>query len=89
MTDEREEAHEAAQSEEQAVREETSGMDRTAKGMEERVDELGGDIEDAKKTAAQRQDAPDPKNQVAGDWEGEASGAHQGEDATEAADADD
>ena len=90
MTDERDEAREAAQGEEQAVREQTTDMDRTAAGMEERIDELGGDIQDAKKTAAQRQDAPDPKdNEVAGDWEGEAAGADQGDDATDSGDLDD
>ena len=96
MTDERDEAREAAQGEEQAVREQTGEMAKTADGMEERIDELGGDIDDAKKTAAQRQDAPDettgpdePAGQVAGDWEGEASGADQGDDATDSGDLDD
>ena len=96
MTDERDDAREAAQGEEQAVREQTSEMAQTAEGMEERIDELGGDISDAKKVAAQRQDAPDetvgadePAGQVAGDWEGEASGADQGDDATDSGDLDD
>ncbi len=96
MTDERDDAHQAAQGEEQAVREQTTEMARTADGMEERIDELGGEIDDAKKTAAQRQDAPDatvdadePAGQVAGDWEGEASGADQGDDATDSGDLDD
>ena len=89
MTDERDDARDAAQGEEHAVREQTTEMARTADGMEERIDELGGDIDDAKRTAAQRQDAPDPKhNEVAGDWEGEASGADQGDDATDSGDLD-
>ena len=67
---------------EQAVREHTSEMNRTADRMEDRIDELGGDIADAKRTAAQRQDAPD-EPPVAGDWEGEAAGADQGDDATD------
>ena len=90
MTDERDDARDAAQGEEQAVREQATDMAKTADGMEERIDELGGEIEDAKKTAAQRQDAPDPKDDVvAGDWEGEAAGADQGDDATDSGDLDD
>jgi hypothetical protein len=81
--------------EEQAIREETSEMAQTADRMEQQVDELGDDIDEAKKTAAQRQDAPDetvgpdePAGQVAGDWEGEAAGADQGDDATDSGEMD-
>ena len=73
---------------EQAIREQTSEMARTADRMEGEIDELGGDIADAKKTAAQRQDAPD-EEPVAGDWEGEAAGADQGDDATDSGQVDD
>ena len=75
---------------EQAVRDQTAEMGHTADEMEQRIDDLGGDIEDAKKTAQQRQDAPDePVGEVAGDWEGEAAGADQGDDATDSGSTDD
>ena len=73
---------------EQAVREQATEMSRTADRMEDRIDELGDDIAGAKRTAAQRQDAPE-EPPVAGDWEGEAAGADQGDDATDSGDPDD
>ena len=73
---------EAPEAQEQAIREETSEMASTADTMEGRIEDLEGDIADAKRTAAQRQDAPD-EPPVAGDWEGEAAGADQGDDATD------
>ena len=69
---------------EQAVREQTSEMAHTADRMEGEIDELGSDIAEAKKTAAQRQDAPAAdEDPLAGDWQGEAAGADQGDDATD------
>jgi len=79
MSEERSET-ESPEAQERAIREETANMDSTADRMDERLDELGGDIQDAKRAAAQRQDAPD-EPPVAGDWEGEAAGADQGDDA--------
>ncbi len=67
---------------EQAVREDTTAMAREGDRMEERLEDLEDDIETARKTAAQRQDAPDDEV-VAGDWEGQASGADHGDDATD------
>ena len=78
---------ESPQVQEQAIREETSDMESTAGRMDERLDQLGDDIKDAKQTARQRQDAPD-EPPVAGDWEGEATGADQGDDATDTVQAD-
>lgn len=86
MTDERDDtqAASAAGAGEQEIREQTGEMAHTADEMEHEIEELGSDIQDARKTAAQRQDAPDePVGEVAGDWEGEASGADQGDDATD------
>ena len=85
----RQEAAQQAKEDEQAVREETGGLAKEGDRMEERLDGLDDSIDEAKKVAAQRQDAPDPKNQVAGDWEGEASGADQGDDATDSGDVED
>ncbi len=62
---------------EQAIRDQTAEMAHTAGDMEERIEDLGEEIQDAKRTAAQRQDAPD-EELVAGDWEGESSGSNQG-----------
>ncbi len=73
---------ESPQVQEQAIREETSDMESTAGRMDEKLDQLGDDIKDAKQTARQRQDAPD-EAPVAGDWEGEATGADHGDDATD------
>lgn len=62
---------------ERAVRDETADMAHTADDMDERLDELGDDIEDARRTAERRQDAPD-EELIAGDWEDASAGAHQG-----------
>ena len=92
MDEEREDSQTAAASGEQEVREQTTEMAREGAKMEDRLEELGDDIKDAKRTAALRQDAPDaapgetaddPVGKTAGDWEGEASGADQGDDATD------
>ena len=92
MDEEREDTQTAAASGEQEVREQTTEMAREGDKMENRLEELGDDIKDAKRTAAQRQDAPDatpgesaddPVGQTAGDWEGESVGADQGDDATD------
>ena len=65
------------------VQEPLQDLERGERQMEQRLEHLEEDIEDAKKTAAQRQDAPDD-DVVAGDWEGEATGSSQGEDAEDA-----
>jgi len=75
------------------IKEPISDMERGSDEMEHRLDQLGDDIADARKTADQRQDAPSEKDgpdagETAGDWEGEAAGASQGEDAEDAEDAD-
>ena len=80
------------------IKDATQEMARGGEHMEERLDELESDIQDAKKTAAQRQDAPEKArdaqppeaeaegDDVAGDWQGESSGSGHGEDAEDAAD---
>lgn len=78
-----------ARDEERAVREEADEMAQAGDRMEKRLDGLDEDIDEAKTVAAQRQDAPDPTDEVAGDWEGEASGAGQGDDATDSGRLDD
>ena len=65
------------------IRDQTRELAQEGDQMEERLDELSGDIADAKKTANDRQDAPSTTG-VAGDWESEATGASQGEDAEDA-----
>jgi TolA-binding protein len=72
---------------EEKLRDATSDMARGGDEMEHRLDKLEDDIDDARSTATQRQDAPEQTRgiedveDVAGDWEGESSGAQQGDDA--------
>lgn len=77
----------------------TQQMARGGDQMEERLDQLGDDIDEAKSVAAQRPDSPHKRqpagektpeseaegDEVAGDWQGESSGAEQGEDAEDVA----
>jgi hypothetical protein len=75
---------------EQEIKEQTTELSQEGDRMEGRLEELGDDIKDAKRTAAQRQDAPDePVGEVAGDWEGESVGADHGDDATDDVDGED
>jgi TolA-binding protein len=77
----------SADRQEEKLRDATSDMARGGDEMEHRLDELENHIDDAKSTATQRQDAPEQTRgledaeEVAGDWEGESSGAQQGDDA--------
>ena len=74
------------------VRKDADALERRGDQMEHQLDELGQDIDEAKKVAAQRQDAPDDTEppaeteNVAGDWQGESSGADHGEDAEDTQD---
>jgi t-SNARE complex subunit (syntaxin) len=70
----------------ESAREAADRMEQDADRMEERVEELGEHIEEAEQAAARRPEADsDILGDVAGDWEDEASGADQGEDAVDAA----
>ena len=88
----------SADRQEERIREAAGEMRRDAEEMEQRSEELGEHIDEAKSTAAQRPDAPEqvrPSDEseeppegtenVAGDWRGESSGSQQGEDAEDAA----
>jgi len=55
---------------------------RTADEMEERLDTLDEHIGTAKRKAAET-DKTEAGSSVAGDWEEESAGAHQGDDASE------
>ena len=80
-----------AERQEEEIRDANQDLARSGEEMEHRLDQLEGDIEEAKEVSAQRQDAPEKAREpdgseaegddAAGDWEGEASGAQQGEDA--------
>ncbi len=59
--------------------------ERTADDMEARLDQLGDHIDDAKARAAE-QDAVAHPDGIAGNWQDESAGAHQGDDAPEAFD---
>ena len=81
---------------EAGFREQHEDLEAQADRLEQRNEELEDDIGEAKRVAAQRPDAPDDANEppegtenVAGDWEGEASGADQGDDAQDSGDIDD
>jgi hypothetical protein len=92
MSEERDESQgpTAAAEGEQEIKEQTTELSQEGDRMEGRLEELGDDIKDAKRTAAQRQDAPDePVGEVAGDWEGESVGADHGDDATDDVDGED
>ena len=78
----------SADRQEKKIEEPVEEMRQGQEAMEHRLDELGEDIDDAKKTAGERQDAPDPSNTI-GDWRGEATGSGQGEDAEDTASDDD
>ena len=70
---------------EERIREAEQEMERDAEEMEEQLEDLGEDIEGAEQAAANRPEADsDFVGDVAGDWEDEASGAQQGEDAVDA-----
>ena len=83
---------------EDRIRDAADDMRRDADDMEERSEELGEHIDEAKSTAARRQDAPEQTRapgeadeppegteDVAGLWRGESSGSQQGEDPEDAA----
>ena len=63
------------------IKEPISDMERGSDEMEHRLDELGEDISDARKTAEQRQDAPSDKD---GPDAGETPGDREDEDAEDA-----
>jgi hypothetical protein len=74
---------------EEGAREAADDMERDADRMEHELERLGDHIGDAEKAAAQRPEAEsDVLEDVAGDWEEEAEGAQQGEDAVDAAEPD-
>ena len=78
----------SADRQEKKIEEPVEEMRQGEQAMEHRLDELGEGIEDARKTAGERQDAPDPSDTI-GDWRGEATGSQQGEDAEDTASDDD
>ena len=57
--------------------------EQTGDDMEARLDQLGDHIDTAKARAAEQDEIAHPDT-IAGDWEDESSGAHQGDDAEEA-----
>ena len=57
-------------------------MERSGDEMEQHLDEVSEHIDEAKELAANPTNEPD--DGVAGDWEGEATGSSQGEDAEDA-----
>ena len=67
----------------QPERDPAGAGERTADDMEARLDELGDHIDTAKARAAEQDEVAHPAG-IAGDWEDESSGAHQGDDAEEA-----
>ena len=74
-----------AERHEEGAREAAQEMERDAERMDEELDRLGEHIDEAEKAAANRPEAgSDVIEDVAGDWEDEASGADQGEDAVDA-----
>jgi hypothetical protein len=78
-----------ADRQEEAAREAAQAMDRDAARMEHELGRLGEHIEDAEKAAENRPEAgSDALADATGDWEQEASGAQQGEDAVDAAEPD-
>ena len=69
-------------SEEERVEEAAASMERDADEMQHDLDKLEDDIDDAKAAKDKRPEADsDIVGDVAGDWEDEATGASQGEDA--------
>jgi len=75
----------AAERPEDEPREAAGEMERDADEMEEQLDELGDEIDEAESAAERRPEAgSDLLGDVAGDWEDEASGAQQGDDAVDA-----
>jgi hypothetical protein len=69
----------------QPERDPAGAGERTADDMEARLDRLGDHIDDAKVRAAEQDEVAHPDG-IAGDWQDESSGAHQGDDAPEAFD---
>ena len=67
----------------QPERDHAAAGERTADDMEARLDRLDDHIGEAKARAAEQDEVAHPEG-VAGDWSGESSGAHQGEDPHEA-----
>ena len=75
----------AAERPEDGPREAADEMEREADQMEEQLDELGDEIDEAEAAAERRPEAgSDLLGDVAGDWEDEAAGAQQGDDAVDA-----
>ena len=70
---------------EDEIREETRSMARGGDEMEERLDELGEGIQTARSKSRLTEEQAAPGD-LSGDWEDEASGAQQGEDAPDAFD---
>ena len=69
-------------SQEERVDEAAQSMEKDADEMQHDLDKLEDDIDGAKSAAKQRPEADsDLLGDVAGDWEDEATGAQQGEDA--------
>jgi hypothetical protein len=61
----------SADDQEQRIEQETRSMQRDEQAMEERLEHLEGDIDEAKAAARRRsEDLDDPE--IAGDWEGKA-----------------
>jgi len=69
--------------EERELQEAVEASKAAPEPMEERLDELGEEIDEAKHLADERREEANP-GAVAGDWEGEATGSHQGDDAEDA-----
>ena len=65
----------------------TRGLEKGAKEMEEGLERLGSDIETAHERADEQRERANPEA-AAGDWEDESAGAYQGADAVEAGDTD-
>jgi hypothetical protein len=75
-----------AERHEEGAREAADEMERDAERMDHELERLGSHISDAEKAKENRPEAgSDAVADVAGDWEEEAEGAQQGEDAVDAA----
>jgi hypothetical protein len=74
---------------EEGIRDVVRHMARDADAMDKELEHLDSHISDAEKAAENRPEAgSDALADAAGDWEDEASGAQQGEDAVDAAEPD-
>jgi hypothetical protein len=74
----------SANRQEQEIRAAERDLERQSDEMEQRLDELGEDIEEAHGKATAHPDIDD--NAVAGDWDDESAGAQQGDDAEDTED---